>query len=66
VSAVMLCLPDRSSIHWPDWSRAFPRFRSIDEQVKALLLRYHPDGMLPLQVVGTVIWGKPENGLANA
>lgn len=35
---------------------------ALDEQVRTLLLRYHPDGMLPLQVVGTVTWGIPENG----
>lgn len=29
----------------------------LDQQIKDLLLQFHPDGMLPLQVVGTVIWG---------
>src|SRR6266700_2765898 len=94
-----------SSIHWTDWPRAFPRFRSIltshgslililqsvddfirglhsrssfslqlmgqpaaatfDEQVRTLLFQYHPDGMLPLQVVATVVWGIPEGELSN-
>jgi SAM-dependent methyltransferase len=36
---------------------------AFDEQVRELLLRYHSDGVLPLQVVGTVTWGKPEEGL---
>lgn len=39
------------------------RAADFDEQVRTLLLRYHSDGMLPLQVVGTVTWGKPEEGL---
>jgi hypothetical protein len=39
-----------------------PAAATFDEQVRTLLLRYHPDGMLPLQVVGTVTWGAPENG----
>ncbi len=30
----------------------------FDQQVRDILLQYHKDGMLPLQVVGTVIWGK--------
>jgi SAM-dependent methyltransferase len=34
----------------------------FDRQVKALLLQYHKDGVLPLQVVGTVTWGTPEEG----
>jgi SAM-dependent methyltransferase len=34
----------------------------FDQQVRALLLQTHPDGMLPLQVVGIVIWGTPGNG----
>jgi HAD superfamily hydrolase (TIGR01484 family) len=29
----------------------------FDRQVKALLLQYHPDGVIPFQVVGTVVWG---------
>lgn len=33
----------------------------LDQQVRDLLLQYHPDGILPLQVVGTAIWGTPEN-----
>ena len=36
----------------------------LDRQVRDLLLQFHPDGMLPLQVVGTVIWGTPESGKA--
>jgi len=35
----------------------------LDWKVRDLLLQYHPDGILPLQVVGSVIWGKPESGL---
>jgi len=42
-----------------------PAAATFDEQVRTLLLQYHPDGMLPLQVVGTVIWGIPENGRSN-
>ncbi len=34
----------------------------FDQQVKSLLLHFHPDGMLPLQVVGIVTWGTPEKG----
>jgi ubiquinone/menaquinone biosynthesis C-methylase UbiE len=34
----------------------------FDQQVRALLLHVHPDGMMPLQVVGSVIWGTPESG----
>lgn len=34
----------------------------LDRQIRDLLLQFHPDGMLPLQVVGTVIWGTPESG----
>ncbi len=34
----------------------------MDQLVRSILLRYHGDGMLPLQVVGTVIWGMPEGG----
>ena len=37
----------------------------LDEQVRALLLQFHADGMLPLQVVGLVIWGTPEQGRTN-
>ncbi len=36
----------------------------FDEQVRTLLLRYHSDGMLPLQVVGTVTWGRPLEAVA--
>lgn len=34
----------------------------FDQQVRTLLLQFHPDGMLPLQVAGVVTWGKPEKG----
>ncbi|HJT56195.1 MAG TPA: class I SAM-dependent methyltransferase [Ktedonobacteraceae bacterium] len=34
----------------------------LDQQVRTILTRYHSDGMLPLQVVGTVTWGVPEGG----
>lgn len=34
----------------------------LDGRVRDLLLQFHPDGILPLQVVGTVIWGTPESG----
>jgi hypothetical protein len=37
-----------------------PAAATFDEQVRTLLFQYHPDGMLPLQVVGTVVWGVPE------
>ncbi len=33
----------------------------LDQQVRALLLQFHPDGILPLQVVASVTWGKPEH-----
>jgi hypothetical protein len=36
----------------------------LDQQVRDILLQYHPDGILPLQVVGQVIWGTPESGTA--
>ncbi|HZU65760.1 MAG TPA: class I SAM-dependent methyltransferase [Ktedonobacteraceae bacterium] len=36
----------------------------MDQLVRNILLRHHSDGMLPLQVVGTVIWGTPESGIA--
>jgi SAM-dependent methyltransferase len=36
----------------------------FDAQVRKLLLRYHPDGVIPLQVVARVTWGKPEVGKA--
>lgn len=35
---------------------------NFDQQARQLLLRFHPDGWLPLQVVGLVVWGTPENG----
>lgn len=34
----------------------------FDRQVRALLLQHHNDGILPLHVVGIVIWGMPERG----
>ena len=34
----------------------------LDRQVRDLLFQYYPDGVLPLQVVGMVIWGRPESG----
>ncbi len=34
----------------------------FDQQIREPLLQVHPDGMLPLQVVGSVIWGTPESG----
>jgi len=34
----------------------------FDSQVRAFVSRYHSDGMLPLQVVGIVTWGKPLEG----
>lgn len=37
----------------------------LDRQVRALLLKYHQDGMLPLQVVASVTWGTPEPGNVN-
>lgn len=37
----------------------------FDQQVRNLLLQFHKDGMLSLQVVGSVIWGTPESGMAN-
>jgi SAM-dependent methyltransferase len=36
----------------------------FDRQVRALLLQYHNDGMLPLQVIATVTWGRPQEGMA--
>ena len=40
------------------------RANEFDQQVRSLLLRYHSDGVLQMQVVGTVIWGWPAKGLA--
>ena len=40
------------------------RALEFDQQVRTLLLQYASDGMLPLRVVGTVIWGIPESGRA--
>jgi hypothetical protein len=37
---------------------------AFDRQVKALLLQFYPDGLLPLQVNATVTWGRPEGGMA--
>lgn len=37
----------------------------FDQQMRTLLLHYHTDGILPLQVVGLVIWGTPEKGVIN-
>ena len=37
----------------------------FDQQMRTLLLHYHKDGILPLQVIGLVIWGTPETGLTN-
>ncbi|HEY4037018.1 MAG TPA: methyltransferase domain-containing protein [Ktedonobacteraceae bacterium] len=34
----------------------------FDRQVRALLSPYHQDGILPLQIVGTVTWGIPKEG----
>ncbi|HEY0755683.1 MAG TPA: methyltransferase domain-containing protein [Ktedonobacteraceae bacterium] len=34
----------------------------FDQQVRNLLLSFQPDGLLPLQVVGTVSWGQPSMG----
>ena len=34
----------------------------FDQQARALLLHFHPDGILPLQVAATVTWGTPETG----
>ena len=36
----------------------------LDQQVKTLLQPFHQDGILPLQVVASVTWGKPEQGSA--
>lgn len=38
------------------------RAADLDQQVRTLLLRFHPDGVLPLQIVASVTWGKPESG----
>jgi hypothetical protein len=34
----------------------------FDRQVRTLLLRFHQDQILPLQVVGLVMWGTPGAG----
>ena len=36
----------------------------FDRQVRTILRQYRSDGMLPFQVVGRVIWGIPESGVA--
>lgn len=38
----------------------------LDSQIKKILQQYHPKGILPLQVVATVTWGKPENVNTNS
>ena len=38
------------------------RAADLDRQVRALLLQFHQDGLLPLQVVASVTWGTPEHG----
>ena len=38
------------------------RAADLDQQVRDLLLQFHPDGILPLHVVATVTWGTPEDG----
>ena len=35
---------------------------AFDQQVSHLLLSFHHDGLLPLQVIGTVTWGQPGTG----
>lgn len=35
----------------------------FDQQMRTLLWQYHHDGILPLQVVGFIIWGVPETGV---
>jgi hypothetical protein len=37
------------------------RAADLDQQVRDVLWRFHQDGILPLQVVGKVIWGMPES-----
>ena len=36
--------------------------KAFDQQVRSLLESFHPDGLLPLQVLGTVTWGTPQRG----
>jgi hypothetical protein len=36
----------------------------FDRLARTLLLRFHSDGMLPLQVSATVTWGIPDTGKA--
>ncbi len=38
------------------------RAADFDRLVRSLLFQYHSDGILPLQVVGTVTWGLPGSG----
>ncbi|MBF6613492.1 MAG: class I SAM-dependent methyltransferase [Chloroflexi bacterium] len=35
----------------------------FDQQMHSLLLHHHPDGILPLHVMGLVIWGRPATGV---
>jgi len=35
----------------------------FDQQVRTLLLQFHQDGIIPLQVVASVTWGTPEKGV---
>ncbi len=35
----------------------------FDERVRSVLLRYCPDGLLPLQITASLTWGKPEIGM---
>ncbi len=37
----------------------------LDRKIRDLLWQYHTDGILPLQVVGSVIWGISESGMAS-
>ncbi len=37
----------------------------FDQQMRTLLLHHHPDGILPLHVVGLVIWGRPAPGMTD-
>jgi SAM-dependent methyltransferase len=39
-----------------------PQATQFDQEVRALVLQHHPDGMIPFQVVATVTWGFPEAG----
>jgi SAM-dependent methyltransferase len=35
----------------------------FDQQMRTLLLHHHPDAILPLHVMGSVIWGRPATGV---